>query len=631
MPTITNKKFGINMEVTLKNLEKIIKPDENLTKLSKIDKYNLKSLVMERISVIKKCKKNLYIKTRILINKIENLLSSSLKEMDNFIISWLKLIKKEKYNTEELLRIKKINSIKLIASPVNQFFDLDEIIKSYLEKPFICKPIYKDNFEVKWNQFKKFNVAKITRVLRSQDGSFYVTGGTDGVVRIWDKKGNMKDSYYYEQAEISALTLSADRQYLVFGSKDGYVVIINLKSPDDAHGIFRCNEKIKSVSISAYSQYVISGTFDAIVLLDILSLNFKVLNNFNGSMCFFRQIGNLEYFLGSQDEKIFIFKCGLSSGCIKTLKNIDMDKCPVFSKCGKYAVVSQSDYDSENKILVFKLNLSANESYLNKDKEVVGVKVRKSNALKKLKIEHKRIVEEVFITENFKFIVFLSARNICVWSTYDKRILYSRTLGIFQKILGLSHGIVFIEIDQHSVLSWDLTKNKIKDITNMCKTKETKLSASVSKDLLFILIAARNKVKVISKQSEMKILSIFSEKSNYIYTLIDKMHNIFIISNSSLKLYESYNKTILFEIKFGCYFQHPLGFLSGDETHIIILSKNEDLSVLINLEKRTIVGIFDRLKGINSMYINSFKNTEFIHFKMLAIKNNPKDKQERYN
>ena len=377
-------------------------PLESVSIMNKQEKENLRMLILDRISEINKSKASLINRKMTLTSQIEKLLESSLQRIDSYIACWNSLLIKEDFTNDDILKTNKIKTLKLVALPMNEFINIDEIIEFFNQKPFKYKAIYKDDFRDNFLEFKKANYGKFSKILKSQDNSFYVTGGIDGIIRTWDINGNLKDNYYYDQKEITSLALSDDRQYLASGSLDGSVNIIILKFPNNPVGVYqhrcksnlRLKEKVSSVSISDKSKFVISGTDKEIVILGLEYKIYKKLDVY-GFYCSIRQVGNKEFIIGTKFNLISIFNCNFSSP-FKNFPGIEFYKSfsLIHSKSGKYAVcrVVMDEENSERcKINVLKLNIPVVGVPENKEKEAIGVDINKIFGYKKLKYDERQV------------------------------------------------------------------------------------------------------------------------------------------------------------------------------------------------------------------------------------------------
>ena len=603
--------------------------DQSLTFFSKQENDYLKTLALERIAELKKCKNTLITKSKMLISSIEELLASSLQRMNRHLSFLSSLLSKQGYTIEEISKINKIKKIKLVAIPVNQFTDIGGIFQYFNQRPYRYKPIYNDDFEVKLKDFKNHNYGKIEIILKSPDNSFYVTGGTDGVIRIWDTNGNIKNSFYYEQQGITALALSADKEYLVSGSYDLSVKIIKLKYPDKIIGEFSHLKEhrstyvnydfpdkkgVISVLISAKNQFVISKANYEIIVLDLRNMIYKKFNCLDVKVTSIRHSGNQEYIIVNDFRNISIINCNLQS-LPKNFKQIANSNLSIlgFSKSGKYAISSISSRNYDSCIKVIKLKFPYIWDFENKEKETIGVKIKKLYGYKKLRIEEDKLVQEIFVSENFKYFAFRNCKNIYIWSTKQNRVFNSLKLKKYQKVTGLSHGILFIDIGGCRVLGWNITKKKTWIITvNYFKEY---LPPFLSKDKKLAVFSGSNGIECIDVESS---ISYFKYNNSVSCALIKKNNIIISLVNDIVKKFEKNKEIFSFKIRNIGGSTFSLGFLSGDETHVLFMSAIFNISLLINIEEHFVVGIFTKSNGLNKLYSKSSKNSEFIKFSMLA-------------
>lgn len=483
------------MEAHTTNLGDSEESDDLLTKLSKQEKDKLIKLALTRISIFKELKRQLSNITNVLIGDIERMHTSSIKEINYLEKSLIKLIGKDKYNADELIKINHIFLLEIIIPTIDHHVLLShnyKVIYDLLQFQF--EPINSDDYLQRMNSIKKNICGGLNLILRSQDKSFYATGGTDGVIRTWDKEGNVKDAFFYGQNEIIALTLSADGNYLVSISDNQKLIIINLESPDTSlkfnlKFIFKrfakgpiykdILDKKLIVSISASNRYVL---IYKILLIDIKK-NTHIFFDSDTCISTIRQIGNKDYFLISSDG-MDIVRCNFLNNTSEYDLYIKSDKDPQFSRNSKYII----GIDKLNqKFIVSKINLSVTQDCINKDREVIGKEFVFSKNYNKLKIRDVVYNEDIFYSENYKYAIYLVAETAYLWSTIKNEVCKEIKIGKNQKILGLSHNILFIATKYDELICWNLKTSKIKTLTIVIDF-DTVQGASISKDFKFILI-----------------------------------------------------------------------------------------------------------------------------------------------
>lgn len=388
------------MKKAIKEFMNSSEKSKKTQKISKKEKETLRFLLLNRIVELKKCKRNMITESNSLINQISNLLTESLKRLNMFIDGWNKLLIKTEYKESELLRIKQINNIKLIANDFSHFLNLKEIKEAYQQDPFIVRPVTKINLDERFKDFQKFNMSKLTVILAPKHKSFIVTGGLDGVIRIWDKGGDTQDILYGEQSKITSLTLSADEQYLVSGSQCGIVVLFNLNSMKAVTGYACHSTKVKQVNITANNQFIVSACTQLLHITDIHNGSICGVFHVSSHPATIMQSKNEEYFMF---HSTFVYVMKFSGNCIEkeNCGRIEDDDClsKTFTANGKY-LVYVTDY--EENIWVFR-NAARIKDGMRKGNQVIGVKCRRSYLDKRLNLKDRVFVEQVLISDDFKY------------------------------------------------------------------------------------------------------------------------------------------------------------------------------------------------------------------------------------
>ena len=94
----------------------------------------------------------------------------------------------------------------------------------------------------------------------SADGQRAVSGGVDGMVRVWDlRSGAAVHTLTGHHGPVMAVAVSADGQRAVSGGEDGTVRVWDLRSGAAAHTLTGHNRRISAVAISADGRYAVSG------------------------------------------------------------------------------------------------------------------------------------------------------------------------------------------------------------------------------------------------------------------------------------------------------------------------------------------------------------------------------------
>lgn len=390
------------------------KTRQKTQKISEQEKETLRKLLFNRIIELKKCKQSLITQTKILINQIQDLFNKNLNRLNMFIDGWNDLLIKTEYNEEEIWRIGQINNIKIVAVNYSWFFDLKDIKNIYGMDPFSIRPVTKEDLDKQFKDFQMNNMSRISMILASRHRSHIVTGGIDGVVRIWDKKGNMEDIYGMHDTKITSLTLSADEQFIVSGSKCGTIALTDLKNKKITTVYNYHGKKIKKANISSNNQFIISACSETLYVCDNLNKIICGKFNTNNNIANIFQADNCEYFIIKNTYlHIMNFNC-LSVD--KAPWNVEFDEGQDFALTvsGKYILIVE-EYECE--FMVFKINAKV-EGGMRKGNQTIGTKFKKSYLGKRLKLQNRIFVEKVLISDDFKYIAIFCDIEVFIWSVY---------------------------------------------------------------------------------------------------------------------------------------------------------------------------------------------------------------------
>ena len=106
----------------------------------------------------------------------------------------------------------------------------------------------------------------IFSVAISTDGQTIVSGGADGTVRLWNRKGKLLRTFQGHQDRVNSVAISADNQTVVSGGQDGTVRRWNWEGKP--LGTFSGHQGlVYSVAISTDGQTIVSGGIDGTIRL----------------------------------------------------------------------------------------------------------------------------------------------------------------------------------------------------------------------------------------------------------------------------------------------------------------------------------------------------------------------------
>lgn len=603
---------------------------KTLTKLSNPEKQNLAEIISHRISVIQKCKQNLAYKTKALIKQIEKVSNKNLKELNHYIQAWQELLSKEEYDEEELIQIRKLKEVKIVANENIEFFKLKEVIDSYNEDPFFVMPIYKGDYQQKWEVFQKNCFKQVNMIYSTNDRSAIVTSGVDGVIRFWDKWGRVKDVLYFGQQKITALTLSSDLQYLVFGSNKNSLTISNLQNRNIKYSHSFHSDQITSLAVSSNNQFVFSGSYKQILISDLSSRCLKFFNHFNGLYINLKHQGTSDYFLLQNSTELLTLN--LNFEIISTVNyNPNCSKHPSrYCKSGRF-VVTRSNKDQ---VYVYKTLLPGNDQVSKRINGSLGVNRKVLHDLRKLNPKGNLVAGNLFISEDFKYIAYESDKVIYVWSTVQEKIINSYNLKRYQGIVKLSYEIVYLDGDHKSkgkVFCWNFISNDLIRLSALIDETSEIFSVYTTSNKDKVVIASRESIEILDNSKHTPILSKFNKEYDNINNAMLTRKNLLItIRDKKVEGFDVKKKSEIFRLKLPFSKSTPFGFLSGDETLLYVMSDKEDYSVIINLEKGEIVGEFPKRSGLSSFYWDSFDNTDIGHYLIITFELNKLNSDDYY-
>lgn len=592
---------------------------KSLKKLSTKETEDLKTSILKRIAVIKQCKTSLISQTKALIREIENLSQQSLNDLEKYIKTWHDLLNKHEYTNQDLSIIRKLNSLNLVANEKREIFLLDEINELYNKQFYSIKPNYSEAYDKKWENFLKHCGKKINRVLWAKDKGLIVTGGVDGVIRFWDRKGEVCSVFCFGQKKITALCLSSDGRLVVSGSITGNVSSCSTTDTSATYSHSFHKKKVASVSVSSNNQFIISGDKENVIVCDLFSRTAKFFFDVNGKLPNIRKIDGQDYFLIKSSSKLKVFNFRFEAVFQIGLKK-DFEESPAkFSQSGQFVAVK----DLNERVYVYKLRLTGKNEVRKEFNEYFSVNAKDSYVVGRLRNKENFGIEKLWISQDFKYFAFQVGKVVRIWSTGDGKVIADRILKKYQTVVALCYEVLYVDGDEKykgKVFGWNF-------LSNTFKQKGELLDETIE---IFSLHTSSNKQKVV--MSTICSLEIFenttfshlqtkSQKGfdSNTYALITKKDQIILIKRDKVEVYSLNKKLPLFKLPLPFTNTFSKGFLSGDENLILIKSEKEDICVIINIEKQDFLGKFSIETGLDHFYWNSSNNTELVNYELIAL------------
>ncbi len=102
----------------------------------------------------------------------------------------------------------------------------------------------------------------------NNDGTLFVTGGSDNTVRLWDAKEHLEVAVLSgHKAKITAVNFNSDGSIIASGSEDGVVKLWDAKTRFFITNLVGHNSKIMFINFSPDNNMIITGSEDNIVKL----------------------------------------------------------------------------------------------------------------------------------------------------------------------------------------------------------------------------------------------------------------------------------------------------------------------------------------------------------------------------
>ena len=102
----------------------------------------------------------------------------------------------------------------------------------------------------------------------NNDGTYFVTGGSDNTVRLWDAKEHLEVAILSgHKAKITAVNFSPDGNMIASGSEDGIVKLWDAKTRFFITNLIGHSSKIMFINFSPDNNIIITGSEDNIVKL----------------------------------------------------------------------------------------------------------------------------------------------------------------------------------------------------------------------------------------------------------------------------------------------------------------------------------------------------------------------------
>jgi len=95
------------------------------------------------------------------------------------------------------------------------------------------------------------------------DGQRFLTGGTDGKVRLWDKDTGAIRSCYSHEMRVNSVAVACDDQFVVSGSADGTIWVWDLLIGEHIGELKGHEGQVFCVAISPDSNFILSGGLDS--------------------------------------------------------------------------------------------------------------------------------------------------------------------------------------------------------------------------------------------------------------------------------------------------------------------------------------------------------------------------------
>ena len=493
-------------------------PQQLLFKLPPADQSILNIQLQNRISALKNLKSKLNSYSNSLIQRIENLQSALINEINKTISSYQEILQTQYFEDlkipekilETQMKVKKINPKSLI-SKINKMYPKD-LLRFEID-------LDKKRTLIK-NKFLQTHSGEIYCLAISNDGKFIVTGSKDASLRVWDfDERKLVACYYGHTSYVNCVIVSSDSGFVVSGSNDRLLIVWDLKMHCLRKVLGGHTGSIQSVALSLDEKLLISGSYDCEIrvwsmgdfglvkviktqkqvcsllfisnnkfaLGEILKINICDINSFSISQSIIahnfainsisKTSNNIYLITGSDDETVKIWNLHSLSlhGTLKGHSDFVNSVC-VTSDDSK--IISSSN---NSRIIIWSINsLSKIHQITHENKLLKGVKSFKDSIISI--IGHEKIgitrqplskFESYLELKNFTFgseqqkedlIAYGILNTVIIWSINESEIKLEGHNGNVFKVCFYNNGKRLVSASQgknKNLIVWDLQKKTV--------------------------------------------------------------------------------------------------------------------------------------------------------------------------
>lgn len=113
----------------------------------------------------------------------------------------------------------------------------------------------------------------VTTLAFTTDGEYIITGGNDRKVKVWNLDGTLAFTCIGHQNDITDVKVSMDNKYIYSSSKDGNIIVLDLKNGTKLNTISAHSNGVNAIDVSSDGSKIIAALPDSTCLIFDLKTN----------------------------------------------------------------------------------------------------------------------------------------------------------------------------------------------------------------------------------------------------------------------------------------------------------------------------------------------------------------------
>lgn len=250
---------------------------------SEIGLKKIKELEAKAGQIVKICEQKMFhIKNKLKLSKLleieafinqelsqtistkECLIQANFKELNYLSQEAAYLFEKKNYTEPELIDLKQLLSRDISESESNIFKKINKTAASY-EKIYINALLYfspqisSDFLKSQFGITTEYASSSITFIVMPDSCDYFVSGSSDGTIRIWNLKTRLQEFVFYgHEGPITALILTKNGKVAISGSADNTIIIWNLENRSLEKHLKDLSSPIKKLELMHDEKYFLS-------------------------------------------------------------------------------------------------------------------------------------------------------------------------------------------------------------------------------------------------------------------------------------------------------------------------------------------------------------------------------------